>query len=118
MDIAIVGRGRVGTAFTTLLERAGHGIVAEPSDAEIVVIATPDGAIAAVCSDLAERSAFRPGQLVAHVSGAAGLDVLAPAKALGALVASLHPLQTFPDAESAVDRVPGSGLAVTAEPEE
>ena len=88
------------------------------ADADIVIIATPDDRIALICSDLASQEAFRPDQTVVHLSGATGLDALAPARNAGAAVLSLHPLQTFPDVESAIERVPGSGMAVTAENED
>jgi predicted short-subunit dehydrogenase-like oxidoreductase (DUF2520 family) len=82
-----------------------------------VLIATPDDTIGAVTAFLAGEGAFHPGQLVAHVSGATGLDALAAARAAGASVVCIHPLQTFPDVESAIERVPGSGAAVTADDE-
>ncbi|MHC4986011.1 MAG: Rossmann-like and DUF2520 domain-containing protein, partial [Planctomycetota bacterium] len=44
---------------------------------------------------------------VAHCSGALGSDALSSAKKAGCLVGSLHPLQTFPSAESAVERWAG-----------
>jgi len=142
MDIAVIGAGRVGTALAVLLARAGHRVIGVsgreatearavrylpdfPLDppaslatrAEVVIVSTPDGRIAGVCSDLAAQGAFRRGQFVAHVSGATGLDALAAAKGAGASVLSVHPLQTFPDVDSAIERVPGSGIAVTADDE-
>jgi len=117
MKVAVVGRGKVGTAFAVLLERSGHEVVDAPSEAELVIIATPDERIVEVCSALAGRGELHEGQTVAHVSGATGLAALAAAKEAGAAVLSLHPLQTFPDVESAIERLPGSGMAVTAENE-
>ena len=114
MRVAILGMGRVGSAFATLLGRAGHEIVDDPSVAELVLIATPDDRITEVCDELAERGVFHAGQVVAHASGATGLDTLASATRAGADVLSLHPLQTFPDAEAAVEHLPGSAMAVTA----
>jgi predicted short-subunit dehydrogenase-like oxidoreductase (DUF2520 family) len=143
MDISVVGAGRVGTALAVLLSRAGHRVVGVSggsrtaeratkylpgvpvgppawvaADAEVVVIATPDDRIALICSDLANQEAFRADQTVIHLSGATGLDALSRARDTGAAVLSLHPLQTFPDVEGAIDRVPGSGMAVTAENED
>jgi predicted short-subunit dehydrogenase-like oxidoreductase (DUF2520 family) len=51
---------------------------------------------------------------VLHLSGAAPLLALGPARAAGAQVLSLHPLQTFPDVETGIERLPGSAVAVTA----
>ena len=139
MRIAVVGAGRVGTALAVLLGRAGHAIVAvaggeatrervsghlpgvpvvppteAASAAELVLIATPDDAIAGVCAALAAAGSFRAGQWVGHVSGLTGLDALEPARGAGAGVFSLHPLQTFPSVEAALDRIPGCAVAVTA----
>jgi predicted short-subunit dehydrogenase-like oxidoreductase (DUF2520 family) len=87
--IAIVGRGRLGTALAAALDDAGlpvsgpHGRGHDGTGAGIVLLCVPDGAI----GDAAR--AIAPGPLVGHCSGATGLDVLAPHEALG-----LHPLMT------------------------
>src|SRR5205814_1378826 len=83
-------------------ERAGHEIVDDPAAAELVLITTPDDRIAGTCDELAARRAFQAGQVVAHASGATGLEALASARRAGADVLSLHPLQTFPDADAAI----------------
>jgi predicted short-subunit dehydrogenase-like oxidoreductase (DUF2520 family) len=138
MRVVVVGAGRVGTAVAVLLRRSGHDIVAvtgrdatreraaaflpgvevlPPAEAvargDLVLVATPDDAIGATVSALA--SAFRPGQWVAHLSGALGLGVLAPAQAAGARRLAIHPLQTFPDVEGALAALPGCSVAVTAD---
>lgn len=143
MDVAVVGAGRVGTALAVLLRDAGHRIVGVSGrsdtrdraarhlpgvpfleatdavrDAEVVIIATPDGAIGPVCEQLVSAGAIAAGRAVGHVSGATGLDVLASARSAGATILSVHPLQTCPDVDAAIARIPGSGIAVTAESEE
>jgi predicted short-subunit dehydrogenase-like oxidoreductase (DUF2520 family) len=139
MDVAIVGAGRVGTALGVRLRAAGHRIVGvsgraetparvrrylgpvrvlPPADAarraEVVVIATPDDAIAPTCANIVEAGGVTTGVVVAHVSGGTGLAALAPAEAVGATVLSIHPLQTFPDVDSAIERLAGCPIAVTA----
>ena len=142
-----MGAGAVATAFGVLLQRAGHRVVLatgrEPSriraerhlpsapfvpwtdaarvtdalhDADLVLIGVPDDAIAGVCDAVA--SGWRSGQTVAHLSGSASLHVLEAARERGANVLSLHPLQSFPDVETGLARLPGSGVAVTALDEE
>ena len=143
MDVAVVGAGRVGTALAVLLGRAGHAIVAvsgreatparaatylpgvpvlSPADAaargEAVILAVPDDALPELAIDLAEGAELRPACWAVHVSGALGLDALAPLVAAGARRLAMHPLQTVPDVEGAIERIPGSAIAVTADDEE
>jgi predicted short-subunit dehydrogenase-like oxidoreductase (DUF2520 family) len=143
MKVAVVGAGRVGTAIAVLLERAGHRIVGisgraetrgrasahlphapflEPAEAaaaaELVVIGTPDDVIEATAGALAAAAAVGPGIWVSHLSGALGLDALRPSRDAGARILAIHPLQTFPDVNSALERLPGCSIAVTAEDEE
>lgn len=139
MDVAVIGAGRVGTALAVRLFDAGHRIVAisgragtadraarylpgvpirpAPSaarGAEVVIIGTPDDLIEATASSLAGEGAVGQGQTVIHLSGATSLSALSAPRAAGAEVLSVHPLQTFPDVDAALSRMPGSGIAVTA----
>lgn len=143
MDVAVIGAGRVGTAVAVLLQRAGHRIVAvsgraatreratahlpgipvldaaqAAATAELVVIGTPDDLIGPTVRQLAVAVAVGPGSWVAHLSGSLGLGVLGPASDLGAGRLAIHPLQTFPDVRSALDRFPGCTIAITADNEE
>ncbi len=90
--IAIVGRGRMGTALAAALGADGRPVTGPhgrgPLDARgagIVLLAVPDAEIAAAAAAVEPR----PGLLVGHLSGATALDVLAPHEAFG-----LHPLMT------------------------
>jgi predicted short-subunit dehydrogenase-like oxidoreductase (DUF2520 family) len=141
MDVAVVGAGRVGTALAVLLARAGHRLVAVSGrdatrarteeflpgvtvipaveavkEAELVLIGVPDDAIAETADGIA--GAVRNGAHVAHVSGSAQLSDLDPIVGAGARPLSLHPLQTFPDVESGIARLPKSFVAVTATDDE
>jgi predicted short-subunit dehydrogenase-like oxidoreductase (DUF2520 family) len=143
MKVAVIGAGTLGTAIAVLLERAGHRIVGvsgraetraraslhlpgapflEPAEAaaaaELVVIGTPDDVIEPTVGSLAVAAAVGPGTWVAHLSGSLGLDVLEPAVGAGARILAIHPLQTFPDVGSALERLPGCSIAITAENEE
>ena len=87
--LAIVGRGRVGTALAAAFERAGYevsGPLARGADgdgSDAVLLCVPDGEISRAAAHIA------PGRLVGHCSGATGLGVLEPHEAF-----SLHPLMT------------------------
>jgi predicted short-subunit dehydrogenase-like oxidoreductase (DUF2520 family) len=88
---------------------------AEAAEAgDVVIIGVPDEAIADICSKVVAARAVGSGKAVLHLSGSVSLDVLEPAGAAGATVLSLHPLQSAPDVDDAVNRFPGSAMAVTS----
>jgi predicted short-subunit dehydrogenase-like oxidoreductase (DUF2520 family) len=142
MDISIVGAGRVGTAVAMLWHRAGHRIVAVSGGpataeragrhlpgvpvlegaeaaraAELVVIGVPDDRIAETVQQLVDGGALVSGW-VAHLSGATPLSALDAARDAGARRLGIHPLQTFPDVEAAVERIPGCVVALGADDDE
>jgi predicted short-subunit dehydrogenase-like oxidoreductase (DUF2520 family) len=129
----------VATAFGVLLERVGYRVVAvsgrRPShdraqqylpfatfmlpeeaarETDVAIFGVPDDLIAKGAEVMGEAGAFRRKQRVVHLSGSVGLEALAPAKKAGAEVLSVHPLQTVPDVDFGVERLPGSPMAVTA----
>jgi predicted short-subunit dehydrogenase-like oxidoreductase (DUF2520 family) len=105
-SIAVVGRGRLGTAMAAALRAAGLrvdgplGRGADPRGAGTVLLCVPDGEIAAAAAAIA------PGPLVGHCSGITGLDALAPHEGF-----SLHPLMTVP-ARAGPDVFTGAGCAI------
>lgn len=141
--MGVVGTGRVGSVLGSALARAGHHVVAAsgvsaasrrraerwlpgvpiraPDEvvdaADFVLLAIPDEALRPLVAGLAATDTWRPGQLVAHTSGAHGVDVLDPAAARGALPLALHPVMTFADRPEDLDRLQGASFGVTA-PEE
>jgi predicted short-subunit dehydrogenase-like oxidoreductase (DUF2520 family) len=88
----------------------------ELEDAAILLITTSDSALAEVALALAERRENWRGAIVLHTSGAwpaGGKDsVLQPFRQRGASVASLHPLQTVPNAEAGVRNLIGCSWAI------
>jgi len=63
-------------------------------DADLLLLALPDAALAPVAESLAGRDQAR---VVLHVAGALGAAVLAPLRARGSAVGSWHPLRAFPE---------------------
>lgn len=140
--VAILGAGKVGCAVGGALSEAGLAVVAvttrhaqtaagaadrtcakagtdnaaAAADADIVLLTTNDDAIAGVCSEVAAVGAFRPGQLVVHMSGALPLSILDPAARAGARIGCAHPLQSFATHEQAARDIPGSVFGVTSGP--
>ena len=83
-DIAIVGRGRMGTALSRALGTSPPlGRDADPHDVKAVLLCVPDAEIHRAAAAIA------PGPLVGHCSGATTLEPLAGHHAF-----SLHPLMT------------------------
>jgi predicted short-subunit dehydrogenase-like oxidoreductase (DUF2520 family) len=140
---ALVGPGRAGTTLALAMQARGWTLRAvagrapdSPSvlaastklgapacdiaqvgaHADVVIIATPDAAIADAAA--ATAPGLRAGVLVVHLSGACTLDeldklrVARPDVELG----SLHPLQSLPSPEAGVARLPGSWCAVAGPP--
>ena len=115
--LAIVGRGRLGTAFAGALSEAGYDVSgplgrgADGVGTDAVLLCVPDAEIARAAAAVA------PGPLVGHCSGATGLRELTPHEAF-----SLHPLMTvtaegadFTGAGAAIDGTTRRALELAAE---
>ncbi|MGY3517477.1 Rossmann-like and DUF2520 domain-containing protein [Micromonospora sp. PTRAS2] len=140
LTVGVLGAGRVGAVLGAALAAAGHRVVAAsgvsgatkarialllPDAAnrsatsvahaatDLLLVAVPDDELAAVVAGLAETGALRPGQVVAHTSGAHGLGVLAPAAAVARPLA-LHPAMTFTGTPDDLGRLAGISYGVTA----
>jgi predicted short-subunit dehydrogenase-like oxidoreductase (DUF2520 family) len=120
MRVRIIGPGRAGRSLHLALGRAhwpvedlvgrGDDLTGAAHDADLLVIAVPDGAVA----DVAAAVEPDPHAVVAHLSGSLGLAPLArhPRRAV------LHPLVALPDPERGAERLVGAwfGLAVDGDP--
>ncbi|RJQ36229.1 MAG: aspartate 1-decarboxylase [Dehalococcoidia bacterium] len=136
--LGFIGIGTVGNALALKLSRAGYPVVAVSSlrhtsarnlaaqikvcrafennqdvvnVADLIFITTPDNAIEPVVS----RLSFSRGKSVVHCSGADSTRSLITAREAGALVGTIHPLQTFASTEQALANLPGSTFALEAE---
>lgn len=116
--VRIIGPGRAGTALALALTNLGWDVGPmlgrddDPSGAaagvDLLVIATPDDAVRGVARAIEPHDAT----VVAHLSGAQGLDVLAPHERRGAL----HPLVALPTPELGAKRLIGGWFAVAGDP--
>jgi predicted short-subunit dehydrogenase-like oxidoreductase (DUF2520 family) len=136
--VAFVGAGRVARALARGFARAGYPVVAVASRsaasaaqlaaaipgcraereaqaaveaADLVFLTVPDDAIGPVAGALA----WRAGVGVVHASGAAEVDVLAPAAGRGAWIGGFHPLQSFTDPDVALAGLAGCVVAIEAD---
>jgi predicted short-subunit dehydrogenase-like oxidoreductase (DUF2520 family) len=137
--LALVGPGRAGTTIAAGLVARGWvcvGVAGRTTDApsalraatrlgapavatadvgcraDLVIIGTPDGAIAATAVAVAPR--VRRGATVLHLSGACGLAELEKLRVdrPDVEIGSLHPLQSLPSVDTGLARLPGSWCAI------
>lgn len=81
-------------------------------DAELTLIAVPDGVIGPVASALASAVVFRPGSVAFHASGVGEASLLVPLAAQGVRVASVHPAFSFAEPARAVEGFAGTLCAL------
>lgn len=77
---------------------------------DVVFVTTPDGAIAATCSQFR----WRPGMAAVHCSGVTDVSALDHAAHAGAMTGGFHPMQTFGDPAAAVRSLPGCTITIEA----
>jgi len=103
LTFSLAGPGRVGTSLAAWLEAAGARRVAvagrrdladlSSSGQDLLLVSVPDPGLL----EVAEVLARRPQAAVAlHTSGCLDASALAPLRAAGSAVGSLHPLKAFP----------------------
>jgi predicted short-subunit dehydrogenase-like oxidoreductase (DUF2520 family) len=140
LRVGVVSAGRVGAVLGAALQRAGHRIVAVsgvsaatlrraeellpdvpvlPPDevaaqADLVLLAVPDDALAGLVRGLVATESLRSGQIVVHTCGAHGVGILEPAAEVGALPLALHPAMTFTGRAEDIERLTSACTAVTA----
>ena len=98
---AVVTRSAASSRAAVRVIGAGTphgGLTPRVLESDLVLLATPDGALADVARELAEIGGRDcRGKVILHGSGALDSNVLAPLARLGAFTGSLHPMQTFSD---------------------
>ena len=118
-SIRIIGPGRAGTSLAAASRRAAGSSpgssgamttsAAPRGGVDVLVIATPDDAVAEVAAAVAPA----PGTTVVHLSGSLGLDALAPHP----VRAAFHPLVPLPNGEVGAARLcSGVTFAVAGAP--
>lgn len=115
--VRIVGPGRAGTSLAWALTDAGWDVAptlgrgddlaGAAAAVDVLVLATPDGALRQVARTVRPEATT----VVAHLSGARGLDVLAPHPRR----AAVHPLVALPTPEIGSRRLVGAWFAVTGD---
>jgi len=140
LGVGIIGAGHVGPVLGAALAGAGHAIVgiATVSErnrdralamlpdvpileipelierSELVILAIPEGEIAALVAGLAQTGAWQAGQLVLHTAPGLGYSVFAPAMSAGVIPLAVHPAMVFTGTSLDLVRLRESYCAVTA----
>lgn len=83
---------------------------------DLVLITTPDGAIAPLARELAASRLTWSKRIIAHTSGALSSAALVPLARQGARIASLHPLASVADPRSGLDTLKGTPFAIEGDP--
>lgn len=131
--VTIIGAGRMGQGLGLALKRRGYKVVLlnrghrdvvpplllhqgsrseATAGAELVLLATPDDAIASVAAELAAERAIARDQVVLHLSGLLDRTVLLPLEESGAGLGSFHPLQSVAEPGTAAERLKGAYVGV------
>ena len=104
--VRVIGPGRAGLSFARGLEKVGWRVAGvlgrddeaafadAAADVDLLVVATPDGAVGSVAAAVEPDPTGRC--VVAHLAGALDLEVLAP----HGRRASIHPLRSLPTTSS------------------
>ena len=141
LSVGVLGAGRVGAVLgsvlqslpaTTVVAASGEtpatrarmaallpGVEATKPTAvaracDLLLLTVPDDMLPGVVRSMADSGSLRPGQVVVHTSGKHGLDVLAPAAAVGCRVLAVHPAMTFTGTAADAERLQGCVFGVTA----
>lgn len=121
-SVRVIGGGRAGGAMAAALAGVGwqvrpilgraappDEVAAAAADVDLVLIATPDAAVAGVATAIEPSTTAA----VAHLAGSLGLDAVAPHPR----AAALHPLAALPDAALGARRLLAGGwFAVAGDP--
>ena len=145
MKIGIIGAGKVGIALGHVLQNKGFAVVAIASRrdvslelarnyipgkciytkdvsevvryADVIAITTQDREIHAVAQEIFNKEGKLDQKLFFHTSGAHSATELSPLDQKGAILGSLHPLQTFPDVNSGIVALPRTFIFIEGDEE-
>ncbi len=140
MKIAIIGAGKVGTALGHAFKKKGLDVVGVASrrqasldtarsyigddciytlditevvdGANVIAVTTQDREIRNVAEKIFGDVERLEGKIFFHTSGAHPASELSPLDKKGALLGSLHPLQTFPDIDAGIAVLPDTYIFI------
>ncbi len=145
MKVGIIGAGKVGVATGYMMKKSGIPlcVISDVLDAsldtarrylaedvaytknnidvvnacDVIAITTQDRIIKDVVREIDAGVGRLDGKVLFHTSGADPSSILKPLDERGARLGSLHPLQTFPDIDSAIAVLPDTYIFIEGEKE-
>ncbi|MDD5243170.1 MAG: DUF2520 domain-containing protein [Syntrophorhabdaceae bacterium] len=139
-NVGIIGAGKVGVSTGFMMKRSGIAVraISDVLDAsldtarrylaedvaytksnldvvrtcDVIAITTQDRIIKDVVREIDAGTGSLDGKMFFHTSGADPSSILKPLDEKGALLGSLHPLQTFPDIDSAITVLPDTYIFI------
>jgi predicted short-subunit dehydrogenase-like oxidoreductase (DUF2520 family) len=141
LSVGVIGAGRVGAVLAATLRSSGYQVVAAAGESaasrtrietllpgvrvdkptavsracDLLLLTVPDDALDNVVRMLVASGAVRRGQYLVHTSGLHGVEILAPAVAIGAHAVAMHPAMTFTGTDLDVDRLRECVFGVTCD---
>jgi len=140
VKIGIIGAGKVGISIGYVLKQKGMeiGAISDIFEAsidaakaylgddvlytndnievvkasDIIAVTTQDRIIKEVALEITEKMENLDDKLFFHTSGAHPATLLSPLETKGARLGALHPLQTFPDIDSAINVLPDTYIFI------
>ncbi|HPU29821.1 MAG TPA: DUF2520 domain-containing protein [Syntrophorhabdaceae bacterium] len=144
IKIGIIGAGKVGVSLSFVMLKKGFNVVAisdNEQDAlnnahrylgskgniiftkdnfyvlklsDVIILAIQDRLIKDVAGELYSKAEKLIDKVIVHTCGSLASDVLKPLDEKGAMLGVIHPLQTFPDIESAIKVIPETYFFIEA----
>lgn len=125
MKIAIIGKGKLGSALDALCRRYEHNVVllardwrdslSELNDVDLIVIAVNDAAISRLATELATVLTSRSINVI-HCSGSQASEcALHALRTIGISTASAHPVFAFSSVEHSLSAFAGSYTVIEGE---
>ncbi len=124
LTFSVAGPGRVGASLAAWLETCGGRRIAAVGRAglpelatagqDLLLVAVPDPVFPTVAAELARRP---QAAVVLHTSGSLNAEALAPLRAGGSGVGTLHPLKAFPHPLPDLEQAHGVFFAVDGDRE-
>lgn len=142
--LGFIGAGRLAKCLAAGFARAGYAVEAVTSrspesaaqlaatlprcrafsdaqavvdHADVVFLAVPDDNIGTIANSLRFAADRKDSVALVHCSGATGVEVLASARAQGALIGGFHPLYLFGGDDADLERIAGCSITVEADVE-